>query len=55
MESMSLTVSRSTVKYQDWVIKKKEKADLEPKQVEKVAEVNDRGEEIACVLVGDRV
>ena len=33
------------------MFRKKEKADLEPKQVEKVVEVNDRGEEIADVLV----
>ena len=33
------------------VFKKKEKADLEPKQVEKAIEVNESGEEIAKVLM----
>ena len=45
-------IPRLVIDQEDWrVFKKKEKADLEPKQVEKAVEVNETGEEIANVLV----
>ena len=50
-EYIRCRIPRLVIDQEDWrVFKKKEKADLEPKQVVKSVEMNDNGEEVADVL-----